>query len=308
MHDGLRADLRRLRAATVAGAPLAGDRALSLHCVAFCSAVTRHHTGEDAGAFPALARQYPELGPVIGALQEDHALIAGIVARVEEIAGALSRGEAAERLVGELDGLAAILESHFSFEERRITKALDDLRTDAPAAELLGTGPAGGVVAYDDGWPRDFEAIRDLLWPAVGRPGVTVEHVGSTAVPGLVAKPVIDVDVVVPDAAGVPRAVRALDSLGYEHRGDLGIQGREAFSSLAGLPAHHLYVVVRDSPPHRDHVDLRDHLRRRPDAARRYGAEKQRLAHLLATDRDAYGEGKAGLVRDLLREARRPVG
>jgi GrpB-like predicted nucleotidyltransferase (UPF0157 family) len=132
-----------------------------------------------------------------------------------------------------------------------------------------------------------------------------VEHVGSTAVPGLAAKPVIDIDVVVPDAAGVAPAVAGLTAAGYEHRGDQGIPGREAFAGGERLPEHHLYVVVRDSPPHRDHVDLRDHLRRRPDAVLRYAAEKRRLAPLLVTDREAYVEGKAWLVRELLGEARR---
>ena len=160
------------------------------------------------------------------------------------------------------------------------------------------------LVEYDDRWPQDFLTVRDRLWPAVAAVAVGIEHVGSTAVPGLAAKPVIDADVVVAEAVSVAAAVRALESLGYAHRGDLGIPGREAFSVLPGLPEHHVYVVVRDSPPHRDHVDLRDHLRNRPDAVRRYAAEKRRLAPLLATDREAYVEGKAWLVRELLREAR----
>jgi GrpB-like predicted nucleotidyltransferase (UPF0157 family) len=164
-----------------------------------------------------------------------------------------------------------------------------------------------GVVDYSDRWPADFEAIRARLEPAVATVPGEIEHVGSTAVPGLAAKPVIDVDVVVPDAESVPRAVAALVALGYEHRGDLGIPGREAFSVLPGLPDHHLYVVVRDSPAHRDHVDLRDHLRRSPDGLRRYAAEKRRLAPLLTSHRDAYVDGKAWLVRELLADARGPA-
>ena len=160
------------------------------------------------------------------------------------------------------------------------------------------------LVEYDDRWPQDFETVRERLWPAVAAVAVGIEHIGSTAVPGLASKPVIDLDVVLAEAASVAAAVRALESLGYAHRGDLGIPGREAFSVLPGLPEHHVYVVVRDSPPHRDHVDLRDHLRSRPDAVRRYAAEKRRLAPLLATEREAYVEGKACLVRELLREAR----
>jgi len=163
---------------------------------------------------------------------------------------------------------------------------------------------AAVVVDYDERWPSAFEAVRSHLWPAVESIAVRIEHVGSTAVPGLAAKPVIDVDVVLSDEAAVPRAVAALEALGHQHLGDLGIRGREAFSPVPGLPEHHLYIVVLDSPPHRDHVDLRDHLRSHPDQARRYAAEKQRLAPLLATDRDAYVNGKAWLVRELLAQAR----
>jgi GrpB-like predicted nucleotidyltransferase (UPF0157 family) len=160
------------------------------------------------------------------------------------------------------------------------------------------------VVDHDEGWARDFQDIRARLWPAVAAVAVGVEHVGSTAVPGLAAKPVIDVDVVVAERGHVPSAVAALESLGYGHQGDLGIPGREAFSVLPGLPPHHLYVVVQGSPAHRDHVDLRDHLRAHPEDARRYAAEKRRLAPLLATDREAYVRGKAWLVAELLAAAR----
>jgi GrpB-like predicted nucleotidyltransferase (UPF0157 family) len=160
------------------------------------------------------------------------------------------------------------------------------------------------VIDYNPAWPQQFETIRAHLWPAVGEVAVSVEHVGSTAVPGLAGKPVIDVDVVVPGQGAVPLAIRALEELGHSHRGDLGIRGREAFTAVPGLPTHHLYVVVRDSPAHRDHVDLRDRLRSHPSDADRYAAEKKRLAPLLVTDREAYVDGKAWLVRELLTAAR----
>ena len=140
MHDWLREDLTRIREAAVTGSVRGRvGRPLAVHCAAFCSALTRHHTGEDAGAFPALAAAFPELRAVLAKLEEDHVLIAGIIARVEEIARVVGEGSGTAELVGELDGLAAILESHFSFEERRIVRALDDL-AGAPA-EMLGVDP-----------------------------------------------------------------------------------------------------------------------------------------------------------------------
>jgi GrpB-like predicted nucleotidyltransferase (UPF0157 family) len=113
------------------------------------------------------------------------------------------------------------------------------------------------------------------------------EHVGSTAVPGLDAKPIIDIDVVVPDPAVAGPAIEALTAAGWQHQGDLGIAGREAFLPPADVVYHHLYVVVADSQAHRDHTDLRDFLRAYPGHAARYGELKHRLAGLLRTDRTA---------------------
>ncbi len=86
IHDTLRADLRALRAAAATGAPPESRRTLPAHCLAFCAALTAHHTGEDAGAFPALAQRFPELEPVLEKMAEDHRWISGILARVEELA------------------------------------------------------------------------------------------------------------------------------------------------------------------------------------------------------------------------------
>ncbi len=136
IHDGLRAQLRALQAAAAGGEPLDPRRPLAAHCLAFCAALTRHHTGEDAGAFPALAAAAPGLRPVLEKMAEDHAMVSGIVGRLETLAAQLARDGSSPRLAGELDGLAAVLESHFSFEERRIRAALDALP--GSAADLLG--------------------------------------------------------------------------------------------------------------------------------------------------------------------------
>jgi hypothetical protein len=127
VHDTLRADLRALQAAAATGAPPESRRTLPAHCLAFCAALTAHHTGEDAGAFPALVERFPGLAPVVEKMAEDHVWISGILARVEELARQLAQEGTSPRLAGELDGLAAIAESHFSFEERRIAAALDRL-------------------------------------------------------------------------------------------------------------------------------------------------------------------------------------
>ncbi|WP_238362282.1 hemerythrin domain-containing protein [Actinopolymorpha pittospori] len=112
-------------------------RDLRAHCLTFCSALTRHHTGEDTGPFPVLAAEVPELRPVIDELVRDHRLVTDALRRVEEVLDSLGRmpehDEARRRRVrGELDTLAALLETHFSYEERRLVSALNDLGALSP--------------------------------------------------------------------------------------------------------------------------------------------------------------------------------
>ncbi|MFI6598790.1 hemerythrin domain-containing protein [Nonomuraea sp. NPDC050536] len=115
MHDWLRKELARLRSGS------AGLKDLRSHCLAFCSALTRHHTGEDENVFPALAERHPELRPVLEELSRDHGFVTDILLR---IAAVIDDPQARD---SELDGLAAILESHFSYEERKIVEALNGL-------------------------------------------------------------------------------------------------------------------------------------------------------------------------------------
>jgi GrpB-like predicted nucleotidyltransferase (UPF0157 family) len=160
------------------------------------------------------------------------------------------------------------------------------------------------VVEYDPGWPTLFDELRRRVGPAVGDIA-HIEHVGSTAVVGLAGKPIIDMDVVVQRASDVATAVDRLVAVGYSDQGDLGIAGRQALRAPADGPYHHLYVVVEGNQAHRDHVDLRDYLRRHPDEARRYAALKRQIAVLLQTDRSAYVSAKSELVEELLTQARR---
>jgi GrpB-like predicted nucleotidyltransferase (UPF0157 family) len=131
------------------------------------------------------------------------------------------------------------------------------------------------VVPYDNQRPERFAALRCRVDAALSAITHQTIHVGSTAVPGLAAKPIIDLDVVVPDRSLAAPAITALGAAGWRHQGDLGIPGREAFEPVPDPAYHHLYLVVADSPAHRDHLDLRDYLRTHPAERERYAALKR---------------------------------
>jgi len=145
--------------------------------------------------------------------------------------------------------------------------------------------------------------LRAPIWEALRDIALSVEHVGSTSVPGLAAKPVIDIDAVIPSIADMPAAIERLAALGYVHRGNLGIEDREAFESPAGLPAHHIYACVQGSTALANHLAIRDCLRRNPAAAAAYGQLKKQLAEQFPTDIDSYVAGKTDFLLDVLRSA-----
>jgi GrpB-like predicted nucleotidyltransferase (UPF0157 family) len=124
------------------------------------------------------------------------------------------------------------------------------------------------VVDYDPTWPATFDDLRARVWPIVGDFALAIEHLGSTSVPGLAAKPVIDMAVVVPSVDDISLAIARLATLRYVHRGNLGIEGREAFRSPVELPAHHLYLCPASSLGLLNPLAVRDYLRVHPDVAR----------------------------------------
>ncbi|MGW7711677.1 GrpB family protein [Streptomyces sp. NPDC054771] len=159
------------------------------------------------------------------------------------------------------------------------------------------------VSGYDPRWPEQFEDLRQRLAPHVADLAVSIEHVGSTAVPGCAAKPIIDLDIVVSEEVVMPELIYRLAGQGYRHEGDLGIRGREAFQAPPAASEHHLYGVVAGSKPHLDHVLLRGYLRQRPDEGQRYSAFKVGLAQRLPADREgrlAYSAAKSAVVEELV--------
>ncbi len=167
------------------------------------------------------------------------------------------------------------------------------------------------VVDYDPAWPGRFAAERARLegaWREARVAGevVAVEHIGSTAVPDLAAKPMLDIMVGLrawPASAGL---LAAVERLGYLHRGEMGVAGRHYF--LDGVPggerSHHIHAVEHGGRFWRDQVQFRDALRGDPEARGAYADLKRTLARAHPRDSSAYGEGKHAFIRTVVRRAR----
>jgi GrpB-like predicted nucleotidyltransferase (UPF0157 family) len=169
------------------------------------------------------------------------------------------------------------------------------------------TAPAVHLVRYDSTWPAAFEAEAARIESVCAGLPIRLEHIGSTSVPGLAAKPVIDILAGRPPRSRVEPYIDALRQLGYEHKGSFGVPGREYFRR--GSPrSHHVHLFVWDSAHWRDHLLFRDHLRAHPELAREYEALKYELAVRFAYDRKLYTDEKGPFIKRVLREAKMEPG
>ncbi len=163
------------------------------------------------------------------------------------------------------------------------------------------------VVPYDSSWRDSFDGARSALATAVPE-AISIEHVGSTSVPGLAAKPTVDILLVVDDLAVVLDRLEVLRRLGFEHRpGAFAAERQHLFFRrvVAGERTHHLHVLLDTSPEPDDYRLFRDFLRVTPEAAASYAAAKLDLATRFADDRQSYVAAKEPVVQDLLEAARR---
>jgi GrpB-like predicted nucleotidyltransferase (UPF0157 family) len=159
------------------------------------------------------------------------------------------------------------------------------------------------ISEHNPAWPSWFQRVRDVITEKLGPACAAIEHVGSTAVPGMVAKPVIDLIVVI-DTGTLETVKSLLCELGYRHQGDLGISGREAFELTdrglsAELPPHHLYVCPTDSEELERQIAFRDYLRANPEWVARLSELKRSLCEQHGDDREAYVDGKSAMVREI---------
>ena len=159
------------------------------------------------------------------------------------------------------------------------------------------------VSPYDQAWPEWFERLKVRIELLLNDVPHTIEHVGSTAIPGMTAKPIIDIDVVI-ERKDFQEVQQRLARVGYTHQGDKGIPDREAFDladpqTKQSLPPHHLYVCMRGAPELHKHLVFRDFMRRHPEWIRRLSAHKVDLCERCDNDRQAYIDGKAEMVQQI---------
>jgi GrpB-like predicted nucleotidyltransferase (UPF0157 family) len=159
------------------------------------------------------------------------------------------------------------------------------------------------LVPHVEQWHDLFAGEEARLRAAIGEYVLAIEHVGSTAICGLVAKPIIDIAVAVQDIAVAKKCVRPLERIGYEYRGENGIVGRHFFGK--GEPrTYHLHMVELRSELWRNHLLFRDYLRAHGDMVEKYEQVKKELAHKHRENREAYTEGKAAFIEGVLKAAR----
>ena len=160
------------------------------------------------------------------------------------------------------------------------------------------------VAAYDPSWPEIFAGEAQAIRQALGDVLVGVEHVGSTAIPGLAAKPVIDIVAAV-TALAEAEANPALEALGYDCRGENGIPGRLFFRKgvIEFRRTHHLHLVEAGHEQWASMLAFRDYLRSHPSDARRYEELKQTLADKYRDNRAAYTKGKSSFIQAVLAKA-----
>ena len=160
------------------------------------------------------------------------------------------------------------------------------------------------VLPYDEKWQQSFTDIKAEIDAALGELALSIEHVGSTSVKGLSAKPIIDIDVVISDESKLNAVIQALENIGYRHEGNLGIEGREAFKydGKDHLQKHHLYVCAKDSKELKRHIAFRDYLRSHTDAVNEYSRIKEEGAALFPQDIDGYINHKSPFIEKIYKD------
>lgn len=155
------------------------------------------------------------------------------------------------------------------------------------------------VVPYDPDWRVAFAVEAECIRGALQDRQIEVHHIGSTAIPGIFAKPIIDILLVVPSLELLDSKVPSMEALGFESLGEFGIAGRRYFrkNSTTGIRTHQVHAFKAGSAGVRRHLAYRDYLRSHPEAAQEYSLLKQRLANEFPQSMQDYIDGKDAFVK-----------
>ncbi|WDV45174.1 GrpB family protein [Clostridiaceae bacterium M8S5] len=162
------------------------------------------------------------------------------------------------------------------------------------------------VEPYNPNWKTEFEKARKFYEELLVEVNTKIEHVGSTSVEGLWAKPILDIAIIVKNEEDSLKVIKLFASVGYKHRGDLGIKGREAFKYEKDNPhinwmEHHLYVCIDGCVNLRNNLLVRNHLRKNKEAVKAYSDIKRKLAKEYPNDIESYIDGKTDLLISFLK-------
>lgn len=163
------------------------------------------------------------------------------------------------------------------------------------------------VEKYNPIWPEWFQEIKSFLGDRISDSCKRIEHVGSTSIPGMIAKPIIDFIIVI-EKGSFPKMKKLLEERGYFHKGDQGIQGREVFkltdeSLKKAPPEHHLYVCVEDNQELNREIAFRDYLKVHEEDIKRLSNLKWSLAENFNNNKYPYMDGKDAMVKEITRKA-----
>ena len=160
------------------------------------------------------------------------------------------------------------------------------------------------VVPHDPQWPIRFEAEAQAIASLLGQEVVAIYHIGSTAIPGIKAKPIIDILVEVKDIGRIDGYNEGMAGLGYEPRGEYGIPGRRYFPKGDSFNrTHHVHMFQSDGLEVQRHLDFRDYMIAHPEEAQAYSLLKEGLARRFPEDIEGYMDGKDGFIKDVEKKA-----
>jgi GrpB-like predicted nucleotidyltransferase (UPF0157 family) len=164
------------------------------------------------------------------------------------------------------------------------------------------------IQEYQKSWVGDFNAIKNVINEAFSDIKVSIEHVGSTAIINLAAKPIIDIDIVYDTNEDFEAIKKGLEKLGYYHNGDQGIKGREVFKrgeakgkhNVLDVITHHLYVCATQSEQLKRHLDFRNYLNTHENERKQYQRMKYDIAEAANQDKKVYATLKESVAKEFI--------